>query len=126
MTTRRLFMLTSFSATLLLIGCSGADSSSTTDTTPTDYTAVTAYAATTGRLLASQCAQCHGTNGRSINGWDSIAGKSASKIIKEMQEFKSGEEDEPIMEAHAHGYSKAEIRALAEWLATQPRSKKKD
>lgn len=92
----------------------------------TVYTPVTDYSVTTGRLLASQCAQCHGTNGSSTNSWDSIAGESANELIEEMQEFKSGEEDEPIMEAHAHGYTDAEIQALASWLSTQSSSDNDD
>ena len=92
----------------------------------TVYTPVSEYNVTSGRLLASQCAQCHGTNGSSTNSWDSIAGESASELIEEMQEFKSGEEDEPIMEAQAHGYTDAEIQALASWLATQPSSDNDD
>ena len=102
------------------------DDDDTSSDTPTDYTPVSAYTLTPGRLLAAQCAQCHGTNGNSTNGWDSIAGESAAELIEEMQEFKSGGEDEPIMEAQAHGYSDAEIEALAEWLATQSSSEGED
>lgn len=92
----------------------------------TVYTPVTDYAVTAGRLLASQCAQCHGTNGSSTNSWDSISGESASELIEEMLEFTSGQEDEPIMEAQAHGYTDAEIQALASWLATQSSSDNDD
>ncbi|WP_019613138.1 c-type cytochrome [Psychromonas ossibalaenae] len=90
------------------------------------YSPVSEYTPKVGRLLASQCFQCHGTNGNSTNDWDSITGESVSETVEEMQEFKSGEEDEPIMEAQAHGYSNAEIIVLAEWLATQPSSEEED
>jgi len=83
------------------------------------YTPVDDYTLTQGRLLASQCAQCHGTNGYSTNSWDSLAGESAAEIIEEMREIKAGEED-PIMQAQAHGYTDAEIEALAAWFSTQP------
>jgi len=102
------------------------DDNDTSSNTSTNYTPVSAYTVTTGRLLAAQCAMCHGTNGNSTNGWDSIAGESARETIEEMQEFKSGGEDEPIMEAQAHGYSDAEIEALAGWLATQSSSEGED
>ncbi len=87
----------------------------------TVYTPVTEYNVTAGRLLASQCAQCHGTNGTSTNSWDSIAGESAAELVSEMFEIQSGEED-LIMQAQAHGYTDTEIAALAGWLATQPSS----
>ena len=91
----------------------------------TDYTPVTNYSVTTGRLLASQCAQCHGTNGSSTNSWDSIAGESASELVEEMLEIQDGEED-LIMQAQAHGYILSEIEALSAWLATQPESEEDD
>lgn len=91
----------------------------------TVYTPVTEYTVTSGRLLASQCAQCHGTNGSSTNSWDSIAGESAAELVSEMLEIKAGEED-LIMQAQAHGYTDSEIQALASWLATQPSSDNDD
>ena len=120
----RPFMLTGLSAVFLLTGCGG--STSTSAPLVEEEALVSSYTVTTGRLLASQCAQCHGTNGRSVTDWDSIAGESASETIEEMREFQSGGEDEPIMEAQAHGYSDAEIEALAAWLATQSSSEGED
>ncbi len=71
----------------------------------------TAYTADAGRLLGSQCAQCHGTNGVSSNEWDSIAGEDEleSEIF---------EDDEPIMSAQAHGYTSEEIILIGNWLKT--------
>jgi cytochrome c553 len=91
----------------------------------TVYTPVTEYNVTAGRLLASQCAQCHGTNGVSTNRWDSIAGESSAELVSEMLEIQNGEED-LIMQAQAHGYSDTEIQALAAWLATQASSDNDD
>ena len=91
----------------------------------TVYTPVTDYSVTAGRLLASQCAQCHGTNGSSTNSWDSIAGESTAELVSEMLEIQAGEED-PIMQAQAHGYTYEEIQALAGWLATQSSSDNDD
>jgi len=102
------------------------DDHDTSSDSSTDYTPVSAYTVTPGRLLAAQCAQCHGTNGQSVNGWDSIAGETTAELVEEMMEFKSGAEDEPIMEAQAHGYSDTEIEALAAWLATQSYSDSSD
>ena len=86
--------------------------SSTVANTPT--TLPISYTPDTGRLLGSQCAQCHGTNGVSVNGWDSIAGEDdlADEIY----------DDEPIMSAQAHGYTSQEITLIGNWLKTLPKN----
>jgi len=71
------------------------------------------YTPVNGRLLASQCFQCHGTNGHSVNGWDSIAGESYAEILEELVEYPSTH----IMGAQAVGYNLAERQALASYLA---------
>jgi cytochrome c553 len=82
--------------------------------------ALTAQAQTPppGRLLASNCFQCHGTNGRGP-GFDTLAGKSAQEIYKELVEFRSGKEGNGIMARHAMGYTDPQLRDLSAWLATQ-------
>ncbi len=71
----------------------------------------TIYTVNEGRLLASQCSQCHGTNGVSTNSWDSIRGEDdlADEIF----------DDDPIMNAQAHGYTSSEITLIGNWLKTQ-------
>ena len=71
-----------------------------------------------GRLLASNCFQCHGTNGKGP-GFDTLAGKSASEIYKDLKEFQSGKEGNGIMAKHAMGYTDAQLQSLAAWLAKQ-------
>lgn len=71
-----------------------------------------------GRLLASNCFQCHGTNGKGP-GFERLTGESANEIYKELQEFRSGKEGKGIMAAHALGYTDAQLRVLAQWLSTQ-------
>lgn len=68
-----------------------------------------------GRLLASNCFQCHGTNGS--GGFDRIRGKS--DVYGELREYASGEEGNGIMAAHAMGYTDAQLRAIADFLANQ-------
>lgn len=110
---------------LFLQGCDGGSSS----TIPSDYTTTTdiensdddtltteiilptTYTADAGRLLGSQCAQCHGTNGVSTNEWDSIAGE-------DQLEDEIYQDDEPIMSAQAHGYTSEEIILIGDWLKT--------
>lgn len=71
-----------------------------------------------GRLLASNCFQCHGTNGQGP-GFDRIGGKSANELYGEMKEFQAGKEGQGIMARHAMGYTDAQLRSLAQWLSTQ-------
>lgn len=77
-----------------------------------------AQAVPDGRLLASNCFQCHGTNGKGP-GFDKLAGKSANELYKELLEFRAGKEGKGIMAAHALGYSDAQLRALSGYLSTQ-------
>ncbi len=71
-----------------------------------------------GRLLASQCFQCHSNAAGQNGGFESITGKDPAEIIKEMKEMKSKAVPEDIMERHAKGYTDEQIRQLAEYLAT--------
>ena len=78
----------------------------------------TAQTSPAGRLLASNCFQCHGTNGKGP-GFDTLAGKSASEIYKELIEFRSGKEGNGLMAKHSLGYTDAQLRQLSQWLSTQ-------
>ena len=71
-----------------------------------------------GRLLASNCFQCHGTNGKGP-GFESLAGKSASELFKDLKEHQQGKEGDGIMARHALGFTDEQLRALAQWLSTQ-------
>ena len=73
---------------------------------------------TQGRLLASNCFQCHGTNGRGP-GFEKLAGKSANEIYGEMKSFQSGDEGKGIMSRHAQGYTDAQLRDLSDYLSRQ-------
>ena len=87
------------------------DVDSDDDNTTTNIVLPTTYKADAGRLLGSQCAQCHGTNGVSTNEWDSIAGEA--DLLDEIYQ-----DDEPIMDAQAHGNTQEEIILIGDWLKT--------
>jgi len=71
---------------------------------------------TEGRLLASNCFQCHGTNGS--GGFEKLLGETEAEIFDELAEFASGQEDaDGIMAAHTMGYTEAQLRAIAKYLA---------
>ncbi len=71
------------------------------------------------RLLASNCFQCHGTNGNPVGGFGALAGKSVNKIYDELAESRSGEEGVGIMTLHARGYTEEQLRAIAEFFSRQ-------
>lgn len=71
-----------------------------------------------GRLLASNCFQCHGPSETSP-GFDKLTGKSVNKLMKEMRKYRSGAEGDSIMARHAMGYTDEQLRELVQWLASQ-------
>lgn len=92
------------------------DSRSTAQTTITVQGAGPT-AALSGRLLASNCFQCHGTNGS--GGFERLSGKSAREIYSELKKFANGSEDPgSLMAVHAAGYSDAQLNAIATYLST--------
>ena len=83
--------------------------------------ALPAQAQSAGRLLASNCFQCHGTNGS--GGFERLAGESAPEIYSELKELQgnpaTAEHEEEIMVVHANGYTDAELRAIAKFFASK-------
>ena len=73
-------------------------------------TVVTQAANTTGRLLASNCFQCHGTGG--YGGFDRIRGGEADEVLEYLT--KSGPSN--IMAAHAQGYTRAQLLTIIQYL----------
>lgn len=65
---------------------------------------------TTGRLLASNCFQCHGTGG--VGGFDRIRGGDAGEI----REYLTRSANSSIMAAHAQGYTTAQLNAIIAYL----------
>jgi cytochrome c553 len=67
----------------------------------------------TDQLLASQCAQCHGTYGRSVRDIESLAGKSYGSLYSDMIEMRTEGAPSEIMEHQAFGYAEDQIRRIA-------------
>ena len=70
-----------------------------------------------GRLLASNCFQCHGTDGS--GGFDRLAGKSSREIYNELRAMKAENKPGDIMSLHAKGYTDAQLRLIADYFATR-------
>jgi sulfide dehydrogenase cytochrome subunit len=71
---------------------------------------LTQPANTSGRLLASNCFQCHGTLG--TGGFDSIRSKDADELLEYMSKPASSD----IMAAHAQGYTRAQLQLISSYL----------
>jgi cytochrome subunit of sulfide dehydrogenase len=73
-----------------------------------------------GRNLAATCAACHGTFGKSQGAaMPNLAGQHKDYLIKQMQEFKSGERPATVMHQLAKGFSDEQIAAMAEYFSKQ-------
>ena len=70
-----------------------------------------------GRVLASNCFQCHGTNGYA--GELKIGEQSASSIISDLNEMRTKDPRENIMNAHARAYTSEEIKLIANYISQQ-------
>ncbi len=73
-----------------------------------------------GVMLAYTCAGCHGTNGNSKGpATPSLAGASKDYIIEVMEYYQTGERVSTIMGRIAKGYTKDEVKAIAEFFSKQ-------
>jgi len=70
-------------------------------------------------LLASSCAACHGTRGHSAGGFPSLAGMASGHIVEQMTQFVNGQRPSTVMIHHANGYTKEEIKLLAQFFSEQ-------
>lgn len=73
------------------------------------------------KALAATCANCHGTNGKSIKdaALPSLAGMKSDDLAGQMQAFKSGARPATIMHQIAKGFSDEQIKLLASYFARQ-------
>lgn len=73
------------------------------------------------RSLAATCANCHGTDGKAVQGSSvvSIAGLDKNYLMAQLQAFKSGARPATVMHQISKGYSDAQIETLASYFAAQ-------
>jgi sulfide dehydrogenase cytochrome subunit len=89
-----------------------------TTTTVSPYTSGAATLNHPGRLLASNCFQCHGTNG---HGMESLAGSSASEIADELYEMKRETIGTDIMHVYGHALTDEQASLIADYFSKQQR-----
>lgn len=71
------------------------------------------------RDLAATCANCHGTDGRSVGGIEGLAGEPAEKLYESLIAFRLGERPSTIMSQISRGYSEEQLKTIAGYFAAQ-------
>jgi cytochrome subunit of sulfide dehydrogenase len=73
------------------------------------------------KALAATCANCHGTQGKAVEGSSvvTLAGMQRQYIIDQMNAFKSGQRPATIMHQLAKGYSDEQIARIAQYFSEQ-------
>jgi sulfide dehydrogenase cytochrome subunit len=80
-----------------------------------------AQAALYTRSLAATCANCHGTDGKAVQGASvgALAGLDKNYLAAQLKAFKSGAQPATVMHQISKGYSDAQIDTLASYFAAQ-------
>ena len=71
------------------------------------------------RNLAATCANCHGTQGVSQGGTETLAGMAKATMINKLQEFKTGAKPASIMHQLSKGYTDEQLALIAGWFSEQ-------
>jgi len=71
--------------------------------------------------LAATCANCHGTQGKSLKdpSVPGLAGRPSAYLIEQMQAFKTGTREATIMHQIAKGYTDEQVKQMADYFANQ-------
>jgi sulfide dehydrogenase cytochrome subunit len=121
MKSRYLLLVAAIPIFFMQISCGGSDRNTGNDddnissNTGNNTNNIVITTLSEGRLLASQCAQCHGTDGVSISNIDSLAGEG-DEVIEEMLEMQN-ENDNKVMHLQAKGYNNAQIMEIARYFS---------
>ena len=76
------------------------------------------------RSLAATCANCHGTDGRSLavdSGLLPLAGMDKKYMLEQLAAFRDGKRTATVMHQIVKGYTPAQIEAIAGYFAAQPK-----
>lgn len=73
------------------------------------------------KSLAATCANCHGTNGKVVEGSTvtSLAGLDRGYIVAQMNAFKTGTRPATVMHQISKGFNDAQVESLAGYFAAQ-------
>lgn len=75
------------------------------------------------RALAATCANCHGTDGRTVQGSavPSLAGMPKDYMVQQMKAFKDGTRPATVMHQLAKGLTDQQIESAAAYFSTLKR-----
>lgn len=77
--------------------------------------------AAAGKSKAGACAACHGADGNSSNPeWPSLAGLGEKYIVEQLQAFKTGARQNPLMTPQAQPLSEQDMRDLGAYFSELP------
>ena len=71
------------------------------------------------RALAATCANCHGTDGRTVDGSaiPSLVGMPKSYMLTQIKAFKDGSRPATVMHQLSKGYTDQQIDSIADYFA---------
>lgn len=75
------------------------------------------------RATAAMCANCHGTDGRTVDGSaiPSLVGMPKEYMIRQMDAFKNGKREATVMHQITKGLTAEQIEAVANYYASTKR-----
>ena len=75
------------------------------------------------RALAATCANCHGTDGRTVDGSaiPSLVGMPKSYMVNQMKAFRDGSRPATVMHQLGKGYTYQQIDSIASYFAATKR-----
>ena len=68
---------------------------------------------------AAACSGCHPASARVTSPVPRLAGLDQARIVRAMEEFRSGKRSATVMDRIAKGFTDDEIQAIAAWYASQ-------
>ena len=73
------------------------------------------------RSLAATCAQCHGTDGRAVEGQALVrlAGMPQDHLLNQLMAFRNGQRPATVMHQITRGYSPEQLETIAAYFAAQ-------
>ncbi len=76
------------------------------------------------RALAATCANCHGTDGKSVAtdaGLVRLAGLDKAYMLEQLAAFRDGKRPATVMHQLVKGYTPAQLDAITGYFAAQPK-----
>jgi cytochrome c553 len=73
------------------------------------------------RSLAATCANCHGTNGRTVQGSavPGLAGMPREYMLRQLKAFRDGSRPATVMHQITKGFTEPQIEQIATYFAAQ-------